>query len=112
MVSGSSNFRHPIINTFLWLFGDSSTSKNTKQIKGNNIGGSSSSAGDSSGSVGGNNINPDKIAISCGKVSWRDSKDGDNLAIIYGNENTNGTFIYTGMKPSFVILKKQGKLFL
>ena len=89
MVSGSSNFRHPIINTFLWLFGDSSTSKNTKQIKGNNIGGSSSSAGDSSSSVGGNNINPDKIAISCGKVSWRDSKDGDNLAIIYGNENTN-----------------------
>jgi len=26
----------------------------------------------------------------------------------YGNENTDGTFIYTGMKPSFVILKKTG----
>ena len=83
MVNGGDNFRHPIINTFLWLFGDASTSTSTKQTKTNNIGTSSGS------SSGNNNINTNKTPIANGKVSWRDTKDGDHLVTIYGNENNN-----------------------
>ena len=81
MISRGDNFRHPIINTFLWLFGDASTPTSTKQSKPNNI---STSSGSSSVN---STINSSKTPISNSKVSWRDIKDGDDLFTIYGRNN-------------------------